>query len=173
MKTNIHYTLVFCCLLTTFLSACKKESTEATLTIKVLNPNNNPAASIGFDILNSTDMVSFRSNLQTSNSLGEMSLTLTKGKTYLIYLIASQNYIDWYLGNSEATLIPTGTFKSNQEINQSPIQKPTPKVGDTKFADFNGDGAINIDDLILKVVVNEDAQITINLIAGRKAFYKI
>nr|WP_294898524.1 hypothetical protein [uncultured Pedobacter sp.] len=170
MQINNRILLALFCALVLSLSACKKDTT-ATLTIHVLDPNHNAAPSIGFDILENTDRVSYRNHIGISTADGDVNLTLTKGKSYLIYLLASEAYSDWYMGNSAATFVATGTFKSLEEINHSPIQKPTPKVGDTKYADFNGDGAINIDDLVLKVDLKEDTKITVNLIGGRNAFY--
>jgi hypothetical protein len=163
---------ILCCAIFTLPIGCQKEK-EAVLTVCVLNPNNFPVAGIGFDILDENDFVSYRNRKQISASNEEIRLTLTKGKTYYINLLASEDYPDWYMGNTAATLKSVGTFKSTQEIDQSAIQKPTPKVGDTKYADFNGDGAINIDDLILKVDLQDDIRITVNLITGRKAYYKI
>lgn len=77
------------------------------------------------------------------------------------------------MGNPTAPYITTGTFKFLQEINNSAVQKPTPKVGDTKYADVNGDGVINAEYLVLKVDLNEDKQVTVNLVAGKSGFYKI
>lgn len=71
MKSVSRFFLILSCVAFTLFSGCKKESTDATLTIKVLDPNNKLAAGIDFDIMGITDNFSYRNNKVSSSSLGK------------------------------------------------------------------------------------------------------
>ncbi|WP_304069059.1 hypothetical protein [Pedobacter glucosidilyticus] len=172
MKTNLYLSTILLGLTLTVFTGCKKDLKTATLNIKVLDPNNRSVENIKFDILQHQG--EFFQTLSTiaSDSSGETSIILPKNKSFHIYLVPQERYTDWYMGNSAAQLFNAGLFKSLDEINNSPIHKPTPNIGDTKYADINGDAIISVEDLVLKVDLEEDILVTINLVAGKSGLYK-
>ncbi|TKB96205.1 hypothetical protein [Pedobacter cryophilus] len=153
MKTNKLMSLilmVFC------LISCKKENETATLTIKVLDINNQLASGIFVDVFDNLLSLTpgFQKNKTSLN--GELKFIVANNKNYQVYLVPAYEYKDLYIGN-------TGTFKSQLEIDANPIQIPNPKVGDTKYADINADGIVNKLDLVLNVKISNDVETIIKL----------
>lgn len=167
MKITLSLLIILLGLTFTVFTGCKKDLKTTILNIKVLDPNNRSAGNIKFDILQHQG--EFLQTLSTilSDSNGETSIILPKNETFYIYLVPQERYTDWYMGNSAAQLFKNGTFQSLDEINNPPIHKPTPKIGDVKYADINGDAIISVEDLVLKVDLEEDALVTVNLVAGK------
>ncbi|WP_026904899.1 hypothetical protein [Pedobacter glucosidilyticus] len=172
MKTNLYLSTILLGLTLTVFTGCKKDLKTATLNIKVLDPNNRSAGNIKFDILQHQG--EFFQTLSTivSSSNGETLINLRKDKIYYIYLVPQERYTDWYMGNSAAQLFNVGLFQSLDEINNLPIHKPTPKIGDVKYADINGDAIISVEDLVLKVDLEEDILMTVNLVAGKMRLHR-
>ncbi len=134
-------------------TACEKED-EAVLEIKVLSPGNVPMSGVFVDVLDDSKKISSSIDAKTTSNEGLVKFNLVSSKKCYIYLIADQSYTGTYLGNAEAEYIPDGTFDTQEEIDNSAGQTPTPKVGDTKYFDINGDGVINKVDLIIPITVS-------------------
>ncbi len=84
----------------------------------------------------------------TSGSDGKIAFTATANNTYYLYNNLADSKI---IADPDATYFITGTFTSQQQINNSPVQTPAAKIGDNVYLDINGDGAINYYDLVKKV----------------------
>ena len=172
MKTNLYLSILLLGLTLTIGTGCKKNSRIATLNIKVIDPNNRPAEGIKFDILQHQGEFFQTLSKIVSASNGETLINLRKDEIYYIYLVPQERYMDWYMGNSAAQLFKNGTFQSLDEINNLPIHKPTPNIGDVKYEDVNHDGIISVEDLVLKVDLEEDILVTVNLAAGKMGLYR-
>jgi hypothetical protein len=168
MKTNLYLSILLLGFTLAIGTGCKKDSSTATLNIKVIDPNNRPAEGIKFDILQHQGEFFQTLSKIVSASNGETLINLRKDKIYYIYLVPQERYTDWYMGNSAAQLFNAGLFKSLDEINYGPVQRPTPVVGDVKYEDVNHDGIISVEDLVLKVDLEEDILVTVNLVAGKR-----
>lgn len=142
---------------------CKEEDDTATLTIKVLNANNQLASGIFIDVLD--NLVNLTPGYQKNKTSlnGELKFIVPNSKGYQVYLVPAYEYKDLYIGNLDAQFVNIGTFKSQLEIDSSPRQIPQPKVGDIKYADINNDGVVNKQDLVLNVQIKADIEITLKL----------
>jgi hypothetical protein len=84
-----------------------------------------------------------------SGSDGKIDFNVDAGKTYYLFHVAGDTKV---ISDTDASYIITGTFTSQQQINDSPFQSAATKVGDSIYLDINGDGTINEQDRVKKIV---------------------
>jgi hypothetical protein len=147
----------------TLLSACKKDK-PAVVEVTVKLQNGTALDNVAIKLLSDDHKISASYEAEgTSNSAGKIDFNVTPGKTYYLYYGSGNEYIY----NTDAAYIITGTYTTQQQINDTPHQVGA-KVGDYMYDDINGDGKIDQDDLVLKVVAPHSGtdSITLTLFTG-------
>lgn len=153
-------TLFLFALLLTSSIACKKEK-DPELQITVLT-DNGPAADFNLNI----SSASGKTISKTTDKDGKIIVQLEANKEYhIIRDFNTTNFASVYIGNTEATYLTKGNFTSQQEINNYPRQTPAATIGGPRYADINGDGAIDEYDLVLPVTTtaSEEMQVVVYL----------
>jgi hypothetical protein len=133
-------------------SACKKDNKAKPTIIEVTVQLQNGTILSNTPVKLLTDQQRIASNpvaTGTSDASGKIDFTVTVGQVYYLYYDATSNKI---INPVDAKFIVTGTFTSQQQINSSPFQSSTTKVGDPIYQDINGDGVINALDAVMGAV---------------------
>ncbi len=133
-------------------SACKKDNKAKPTIMEVTVQLQNGTILSNTPVKLLSDQQRISSNpiaVGTSNASGKIDFTVTPGKTYYLFYDATSNKI---INPVDAKFIVTGTFASQQQINSSPFQSSTTKVGDPIYQDINGDGVINVQDAVMGAV---------------------
>jgi len=138
--------------------SCRKEDGPG-LEIKVVASNNLPVSGAGFDVLDDTRRIASRDNTKSTSADGFVRFNLKMERKYYIYLVPNQANSGKYIGNAEASYIPDGTFKTQADIASNPGHTPTPKIGDTKYLDINGDGVVDKYDLVVPIFSSSSKKI--------------
>jgi hypothetical protein len=139
-KLNIFFLTV----LVTAVLSCKKNNTPVTtLEITVVDGATGSSAAGAAVMLYGTagDAASGSPKYSgTADQSGKVKFTVSYLRQYFVLAVKTTEK-NYYNG-----LIPTGIFKTQTEIQNSPAQTPSAVIGGVKFQDTNGDGAITAAD---------------------------
>jgi len=139
-------------LLVTVLLSCKKAETKTATTVEVSVTDGSTGSVAGGATVNLYESVS----AVTGNTPKYTQTTDQSGKAKISVAYLSQYYVLVQKGNEKnyySGLIPVGIFKTQTDIQNSPVQKPAAVIGGVKFQDTNGDGKIDaLDDVSAPVV---------------------
>lgn len=127
------------------VSSCSKEDKATFVVVTVIDGKTGqpaPGATVALFTLSGNDTLRTTVNPQLTNASGVASIPVPFVFRY--YVVAQTNTEKNYYGQG---YIPIGYFKSQADIDNSPIQTPTPVVGGIKFQDTNGDGKIDASDI--------------------------
>ena len=128
------------------LAACKKDNKPTLIEVTVQSSDHTALSNV------SINLVSDQHQLITSAASGgdgKIDYNVDAGKSYYLFHVAGDGKV---ITDLNGTYIITGTFTSQQQINNSPYQGANTKVGDNIYMDINGDGAITVQDKVKKVV---------------------
>jgi hypothetical protein len=123
--------------------SCKKSQTSTTLIVTVTDGRTGSVAA-GASVFLYDSSAGVASNSPkysaTTDQNGKVSITIAFVSQYFV-VAQNANEKNYYGG-----LIPTGIFKTQTDIQDSPAQTPSAVIGSVKFQDTNGDGAITAAD---------------------------
>src|ERR1700744_4452045 len=119
-------------LIVVLFSACKKDTKPTVIEVTV--QSSSQAALRNESVNLSSDQHVLVTN-GTSGSDGKIDFSATPNKTYYLYHVSGDGLT---IITSGATYITIGTFTSQDQINSSPNQGSSTKVGDPIYLDVNG-----------------------------------
>ncbi|MDB5150123.1 MAG: hypothetical protein JWQ57_4143 [Mucilaginibacter sp.] len=134
------------CVAASFLfSSCDKEGPSTSTVAITVTDGVTGAASAGatvklYDDVNKPNTGEAPAYTLTADASGKVSASVAYIGGY--YIVAENGARKSYYGG----LIPIGVFKTQADIDNSPVQTPTATIGAVKFKDANGDGVINDSD---------------------------
>jgi hypothetical protein len=139
--------LLLCCLAAiAFFSCSKKDAVPTTVVITVTDGRTN-SASAGAIIKLYADSAGVVNNspkyTKTADNAGKVKFDVAYLSEYYV-IVQNGSAKSFYDG-----FIPTGIFKSQQDINNHPIQMPPGVVGGIILKDINYDGAIDRHDKVI------------------------
>jgi hypothetical protein len=146
------------------LGACKKDNGPTRITVTVVMANQTVVSNAAIALLTDAHRIYSSPNEKKSGTDGQLYFDVDADQTFYLYHYNDGNII----GDSDATYITDGTFKSTDDIKYSARQTPAPNIGDTKYVDINGDGVIDKNDLVKKVTGPSSGQ-TVQVVFSLKA----
>ncbi|SEL94189.1 hypothetical protein [Parapedobacter koreensis] len=156
----------FCLAILFALGSCKKQETLSLLRVKVLSTTNEPMVGVALELLPPSEygvMIWGEGVIQqVTGEDGIVEFTFDPKKDYQLFLMGSCAY-GTLSGNEGATFFETGTFRSEEEIDNSPGQTPPAQIGGVKYADINGDAIVDDHDLIIPLSSVKTAELTIRI----------
>ncbi|WP_184545257.1 hypothetical protein [Mucilaginibacter sp. FT3.2] len=154
-------------LATVFITGCKKDNgtTTAKIEVNVQSTTSTNLGGLTIQLLSDEKRITGYNVAQAqSNGVGKVDFDVTVGKTYYLYHYNSDGKI---LTDANATFIVTGQFTSQFQINSSPGQTPAAKIGDDIHQDINGDGIIDKNDMVIKVMAtNAGSTTSVNFVVN-------
>jgi hypothetical protein len=134
------------CVAASFLfSSCDKEGPSTSTVAITVTDGLTGTASAGatvklYDDANKANTGEAPAYTLTTDASGKVSASVAYIGGY--YIVAENGTRKSYYGG----LIPIGIFKTQADIDSSPVQTPVATIGAVKFKDANGDGVINDSD---------------------------